>query len=227
MEIETILDIIKSRHSVRAYLDKPIEEETKAVLQTLIDECNTEGGLHIQLVIDEPKAFGRSIMAHYGKFRNVKNYLCLVGNKAEDTEERLGYYGEKIVLKAQELGLNSCWVGLSYNKSNTRYKLNPNEKLYALIAIGYGAEQGKAHKSKAAEQIFPDIDLAPAWFRRGVEYALLAPTALNQQKFKFNLEAGNKVLATTGWGFYAKMDLGIAKYHFELGAGKDFKVNWI
>ena len=60
---------------------------------------------------------------------------------------------------------------------------------------------------------------APDWFLRGVDAALLAPTAMNQQKFMFRLENG-RVSARAGLGFYSKVDLGIAKYHFELGAGK-------
>jgi hypothetical protein len=60
----------------------------------------------------------------------------------------------------------------------------------------------------------------PDWFRRGMEAVLLAPTAVNQQKFTFSLE-GNRVIAKAGLGFYTKIDLGIAKYHFEVGAGRD------
>ena len=44
-------------------------------------------------------------------------------------------------------------------------------------------------------------------------------TAMNQQKFRFTLN-GNQVSAKAGIGFYAKVDLGIVKYHFEVGAGK-------
>lgn len=58
----------------------------------------------------------------------------------------------------------------------------------------------------------------PDWFRSGMEAVQLAPTAMNQQKFRFEL-AGNKVMAASGNGFCTKLDLGIAKYHFEVGAG--------
>ena len=60
----------------------------------------------------------------------------------------------------------------------------------------------------------------PEWFRRGVQAALLAPTAMNQQKFTFTLQ-GDTVSAKAGTGFYSKVDLGIAKYHFEIGAGTE------
>lgn len=58
----------------------------------------------------------------------------------------------------------------------------------------------------------------PDWFSKGMEAALLAPTAMNQQKFYITLENG-KVSAKAGRGFYTKMDLGIVKYHFEVATG--------
>ena len=71
-------------------------------------------------------------------------------------------------------------------------------------------------------------DDSPEWFRHGVEAALLAPTAINQQKFSFELlpaEEGQlpRVVAKRHFSLvgYTQMDLGIAKYHFELGAGTE------
>jgi hypothetical protein len=73
----------------------------------------------------------------------------------------------------------------------------------------------------------------PDWFRGGVEAALLAPTAVNQQKFSFEFlpaEDGQlpRVLAKKGFSLigYTHMDLGIAKYHFEIGAGKE-NFQWV
>ena len=60
----------------------------------------------------------------------------------------------------------------------------------------------------------------PDWFKSGVEAELLAPTAMNQQKFLFSFD-GNRVSAKAGMGFYTKVDLGIVKYHFEVGAGTE------
>lgn len=146
-------EAMKERHSIRQYEDRPLEESVIAEPENEIEACNKESGLYIQLVKDEPKAFD-SFMAHYGKFSGVKNYIAMIGKKGPDLDEKCGYYGERLVLKAQQLGLNTCWV------------------------------------------------------------------AMNQQKFLFTLN-GNKVSAKAGFGFYTKIDLGIAKYHFELGAGSE------
>jgi hypothetical protein len=158
-------------------------------------------------------------MARYGKFKNANNYLALVGKKDAYFEEKSGYYGEKIVLKAQQLGLNTCWVGLNYSKSQSAAAIKPGEKLLLVIAVGYGAAPGVSHPVKPIEAVSSVQGDMPDWFRCGVEAALLAPTAMNQQKFRFALQ-GNSVQATAGTGFYTKVDLGIAKYHFEIGAGQ-------
>jgi hypothetical protein len=49
-----------------------------------------------------------------------------------------------------------------------------------------------------------------------MEAALLAPTAMNQQKFYFELQPNGDVKVTCGKGFYTKLDIGIVKYHFEI-----------
>lgn len=212
-------DIIKKRHSVRSYLDKPLDSEIIRKLQQTIDECNQEGNLHIQLVSNEPKAFD-GFMAHYGNFKGVSNYIALIGPRNKDLEELCGYYGEKLVLTAESLGLNTCWVYMTYRKIKEAFVVEDNEKLVCVIALGYGAESGKPHSSKRLEDVVLVNEDMPDWFVNGVEMALLAPTAMNQQKFEFILD-GNTVLATAGFGVCTKIDLGIVKYHFELGAGKE------
>ena len=107
-------EAIRERHSVRSYLTKAIDGDVKTDLLSFIDQCNQESGLHMQLVTDEPKAFD-GFMAHYGKFSGVTNYIALIGKKGKDLEETCGYYGEKVALKAQQLGLNTCWVALTYS----------------------------------------------------------------------------------------------------------------
>ena len=214
-----LLEALKNRHSVRQYIHKAIDADTLAALQAEIDACNEEGGLNIQLVTDEPKAFD-SFMAHYGKFSGVTSYIALVGKKGEELDEKCGYFGERLVLKAQQLGLNTCWVAMSYKKIPGAFKVNEDEKLTVVIALGYGQTQGVQHKSRPIEQVCNLNADSPAWLRAGAEAALLAPTAMNQQKFKLTYADG-KVTATAGMGFYTKVDLGIVKYHFEVGAGKE------
>ena len=212
-----LLEAVKNRHSVRSYTDKKIEGEVHKQLQQTIDECNRESGLSIQLCINEPNAFN-SMMAHFGKFENVKNYIALVGTKNNDFDEKCGYYGEKIVLKAQQLGLNTCWVAMTYNKGKCAAVAKKDEKLLMVISVGYGVTSGVSHKSKPLNDLCKAEGAMPDWFKKGMEAVQLAPTATNQQKFLLEL-TGTVVKAKALTGFYNKVDLGIVKYHFEIGAG--------
>lgn len=216
-------EAMKNRHSVRSYDERKIEDDVKNELLAFINQCNKESGLHMQLILDEPKAFS-GMMAHYGKFSGVRNYIALIGKKGAGLDEKCGYYGEKVVLKAQQLGLNTCWVAMTYSKIKTAYQVDKGEKLCVVIAVGYGKTQGTAHKIKTAAEVVKSDEALPYWFQQGIECALLAPTAMNQQKFIFSLN-GNKVSAKAGTAFYSKVDLGIVKYHFEIGAGRD-KFSW-
>ncbi|MDO4481990.1 MAG: nitroreductase family protein [Bacillota bacterium] len=214
-----IMEAVKSRHSVRQYEDRPLEPKVIKELQNEIEACCRESGLHIQLVTNEPKAFG-GIMGRSGKFSGVTDYIAMVGKNDENLEEKCGYYGERLVLKAQQLGLNTCWAALSYSKGKAAVSVEEGEKLCLVIAVGYGSSQGVPHKSKSVTEVTRAEGQVPEWFIKGAEAALLAPTAVNQQKFSFELN-GSRVTARPGRGFYTKVDLGIVRYHFEIGAGKE------
>lgn len=211
-----VLEAIKARHSVRSYTDKKIDKDTKDILLNLIEDCNKKGDMNIQLFTEEPKVFN-SFMAKYGKFRNVKNYIAIIGKKGSDLQEKAGYYGEKIVLKAMQMGLNTCWVALSYGKRKGEFIINEDEKLCCVISLGYGENQGIKRKTKSIEELSKVEVEIPNWFRKGMEAVQLAPTAMNQQKFIIKLE-GNTVTAKPLMGVYTKLDIGIIKYHFEIGA---------
>ena len=212
-------EAIKSRHSVRKYKDIPIPEELVAKLNMLIDACNAESGLHIQLITGDPECFD-TLLTHYGMFSNVNNYLALVGPKSLPRLEKLcGYYGQQIVIAAQMMGLNTCWVAGTYSRGKCKADQESGEKIVCVIAIGYGETQGVKHKSKPLSKIcnVPESEM-PVWFKNGVKAAMMAPTAMNQQKFMITLD-GDKAVITAGRGPMTKIDLGIVRYNFEAVSG--------
>ncbi len=213
-----LLQAMQERHSVRIYTGQEIEEEKRMKLNAMIGECNEESGLNIQICYNDPDGF-HSKLAHYGNFRNVNNYIILAGEPSADLQERCGYYGEKIVLEAQMMGLNTCWAALTFNKRKVRRMVPEGNKMVLAIAIGYGETKGVPHKSRALESFMATKGEMPDWFRKGAEAALLAPTAINQQKFKMGIRNGNPVIRIAGMGPYTKVDLGIVKYHFEAASG--------
>lgn len=211
-------EAIQNRHSVRQYTSKKIEGDVLESMEREIDRVNMESGLHVRLVMDDPKAFSGVLAKNLSKFKGVQSYLAIVGPDTKDLEEKAGYYGEQLVLRAQELGLNTCWA-LTAGKKDVKKDLDKGYKDVISIAIGYGEDQGVPHKSKPIEH-FADMKDAPEWFVNGVRSAMLAPTGRNKQNFRFERD-GDKVHLVTGRSAMSKIDEGIVKYHFECGAGKD------
>lgn len=221
-----LVDAIERRHSVRRYLPQDIPQDAIVRLGVEIKKINKESGLNFQMVTKEPNAFN-GFMAKYGKFENVSNYIALIGPKADPKlDEKIGYYGERLVILATVLGLETCWVALTYSKGKCKAQPKKGEKRVCMIALGEAGEnQGVPHKSKDKTAVSNVTDSDPEWFKEGVRLSLLAPTAMNQQKFYLE-RMDNKVKISSKWGPYTKVDLGIVKYHFEIGAGKE-NFEWI
>ena len=213
----TELQAVRERHSVRTYQDKKIESEKIQKLNALIEECNSEGNLHIQLIEDAGNTFNRLLNKFMG-LGSAPSVIACIGKDDDTLDERIGYFGQKIVLYAQMLGLNTCWAG-TYNKKNVNAEVRNGERLAIVIAVGYGVDNGRTRKSKSAEQVVRGgTQGKPEWFMNGVEAALLAPTAVNQQKFEIVLNDDNTAEIIDKGGVLSKIDKGIVKYNFEVGS---------
>lgn len=218
-----IKEAIKARHSVRHYTMQPIPSDLAHNLNQLIASCNAQSGLSIQLILDDPECFD-TLFTHYGMFKNVRNYIAIIGSKSlPGLEELAGYYGQQIVLAAQMMGLNTCWVAGTYGRSKCKAVRKPGEKIVCVIAIGYGENAGSKHRSKPLSKLcdVAEADM-PVWFKNGVKAAMMAPTAMNQQNFFISLKNGEPII-TAGRRAMAKIDLGIVKYNFEAASGHKCK----
>ena len=209
------VEAIRARHSVRNYRPEKIEEEKVALLKEKIRELNGRGNLNMQFIEDAGKTFNKLLNKFMG-LGSAPSVIACVGKDIDNLDQRVGYFGEQLVLYAQSIGLNTCWAG-PFNKENIGAEVLDDERLVIAIAIGYGADQGRPHKSKTAEQVSEAAGERPDWFERGVEMALLAPTAINQQKFLIKLNADESVEFIDKGGVLSQIDLGIVKYHFEVG----------
>lgn len=212
----TELEAIAARHSVRAYQSRSIEAEKAEQLKRLIDEVNAEGNLHLQFLEDAGNTFQR-ILSRVMGLGSAPSVIACVGPEDDTLEERIGFWGEKVVLAAQCLGLNTCWAG-TFQKNGVPAEVKAGERLVIVIAVGYGENPGKQRKSKTAEQVSSVNGERPAWFDYAVELALRAPTAINQQNFEIRLNADGSVDFTDKGGPFSKVDLGIVRYHFTVGA---------
>lgn len=215
----TLEEAMRSRHTVRRYTDQRLPGDVLEGLRNRIRDNNEKYGLAMSLVTENTEAFGPVLRLFLAK--GVRNYVILAGRDRPGLEEDLGYCGADVMLFAQTLGLNSWWVGGTYSRKGVGRNAAPEaEKLLGLIALGYGASQGVPHKSKKPEDVAAYEGEAPEWFTKGVKALLLAPTALNKQAFTLRGE-GRRVSLSCDNGIFSGVDLGIGKYHFELGAGKE------
>lgn len=215
------IDAIKERHSVRNYEAKKIEADKVEKIRAKIEELNKEGNLHLRFMEDAGKTYNKLFNKVAG-LGSAPSVIACVGIDDETLEQRVGYYGEKLVLFIQELGLNTCWAG-TFNQKNIGAEVKDNEKLVISIAVGYGKDKGKPHKSKSPEQVIEAKGDRPYWFNKGVDMALLAPTAINQQKFLIRLNDDESVDFVDKGGIFSQVDLGIVMCHFEIGAEKEVK----
>lgn len=220
----TIKEAVKQRHMVRKFTDKPIPADLAELLNARIAENNAAHGLNLKLVTGNSDGIGG--MAKMLLTKTVHSYIVLAGKDRADLDEKLGYCGADLCLYAQTLGLNTWWVGGMFSGKGAMKHLETKDvRVNGVIAIGYGQTQGVPHKSKTAAEISQYNGAAPQWFLDGVEALLCAPTALNKQPYMVRGD-GDRVSLTAGEGHFAGIDLGIGKYHFEVGAGKD-NFRWI
>ena len=217
------MELMRARHSVRKYTARKIEPEKVAQLQSEIRAINEESGLFFAVVTENEGVF-KAGQPSYGSFSGCRNFFLLFGEKK--AAEKVGYFGERLVLFAQSLGLNTCWCALTFEKKAIPVAAPQGMKLFIVVALGYGETQGTPHKNKPMEKLARITDRTPDWFRQGMEAAVLAPTAVNQQRFHFEQTGERGVRAKALLGPCSRIDLGIVKYHFEQGAGKQ-NFDWV
>lgn len=217
----TLKEAAEQRHTVRKYTDKKLPADMIEKLTERIGGCNEKYGLSMKLITENTDALGAAVRLVMSK--GVRNYIVLAGKNAPDTDEKLGYCGADIMLFAQTLGLNSWWIGGTFSRSGVRKNIPESEaeKIIGVIVVGFGTSHGVPHKPKSSETVSSYDGTVPQWFANGVKTALLAPTALNKQAFFIKGSSSDVKIIYNGGGIFAGTDLGIVKYHFELGAGKE------
>ena len=238
-----LIDAINIRTSIRSYDPDPSDDDTARQLDMTIDAVNMLADAHIQLVRDQPAVFADANAS--GHLNNAANYLAVVGPKDDGARERAGFYTERVVLAATLRGLGTCWVGGSWDRSKAarHCRLSAGEELYLGVVIGYPerhfdrmaksytelAAMRDAHReSKTYEQFTAPMSdearaAAPDWFKAGVQAAMKAPSAMNRQPIVFSYNPDDDTAAAmidpNVESGQALNDLGIAKLHFQIGAG--------
>lgn len=242
------VETIRERHSVREYDGKPLSRAEFDALGAVVRECTRESSLDIQLVGDNPEVF--NVIARFGLIRGCCTHVAFVvdDTKAGDAtsganaaangateadcvemrgawrtavDEAIGYWGQKIVLAAQDMGLNTCWCALC-SRRKSRAVVAPGKKIRLIIAVGHGKTQGFSRKTKSVEALSSvECAKASAWFAAAMEAAQLAPTAMNNQNFKITLLSdGKTVRIDAPQSGLNVIDEGIVRCNFEIAANE-------
>lgn len=229
-----IIEAMEKRISCRAFTNQPIEQETIDALSAEIACINEESGLHFQLF--GPREDGTAIDMSPQMFAgNPPWYAALVGKKGPIEEEKLGYYGERLVLLAVSMGLSTCWVASTYDHDTVRAEVSEGEQLHDVIPLGYAPAKmplkqrtiraGIRKRSKGRDDLFRGpypVASAPEWVQACIESVWRGPSAINEQPVVFVQDAPDSPIRAELSRVKSGMeytDLGIAKYHFEVTAG--------
>lgn len=229
MNITEAMEIRKSR---RSYLGTPLERSKAALLKSRIDEYNHRSELTIRFVENGSAAFA-GIRKSYGMFKGVRSLFIMKGPATDPhLKEKIGYYGELLILEATALGLGTCWVGGTFDASGIRKR--PDEELVCVITVGNVPDeetfrekmiQKAVHrKSKSIGQMSEVIGEMPLWMKRGMKAVQKAPSTRNTQKVLFLYKAGVLRASVPDTYRFDLVDLGIAKLHFQLAAGGKFEL---
>lgn len=220
---------IEIRVSRRKYLPTTIDTTLVEKITKSINEYNQKENLNMQLVLNNGEAFN-DFKKSYGLISGAQNYIALVGKQRdENSKEKLGYYGELLILEATKMGLGTCWVGGTFDKEACACEVNSDERLDCIIAIGNIEKnlsikenlirKASHFKSKPVKELYKSDVTPPNRFMDGIAFVQKAPSAINKMPYIFQYSNGTTSVSITGTTGYESIDLGIAKLHFEIGAG--------
>jgi len=224
----TTLEAVNIRRSRRNYVSTPIEKDVVEKLRASMEQYNNTANLSMQLILNNPEAFN-GLSKSYGLFSGVSKYMALVGQRSdENLKEKFGYYGEKLVIEATQLGLGTCWVGGTFDKKSCVCEVQKGEAFYCVIAIGNTVSElsfkekliAKVihRKTKSVDELYEADGEVPEWFLKGMQAVQRAPSAVNKQPVTFYFKNGIVSAAVKDISAYQPIDMGIAKLHFEIGA---------
>lgn len=217
--MKSVLDTIKKRHSVRHYAEKEIKKDTLQTIKRGLDENKTGPfGVEVRFDIVDATDYEQAELKNlgtYGMIKGARVYVAGVVKKGERAMEDFGYCMEKNVLMLTDLGVATCWIGGSLNRSVFASKMNAatDELLPGITPIGYpsgkktfaesmmaatSAVAGNKIRRKKPEELFFDKSFdTPLMLNTCGQYATVldavrvAPSAMNGQPWRIIRDSDN------------------------------------
>jgi nitroreductase len=230
---------INTRRSVRTFDGRRVDP---SILDAMRDFCGGLPGEAVArvAVLDHapPDLFTGLIVGSYGRVVGAPSALLVIGRPEErGVQESMGYLGEATLLQATALSLGTCWVAGSFDRkvASRLADLGPDERIFATSPLGYPGQRPRrderllkaivrAKHRRPVGEIAPGFNEErwPAWAAEGVRLARIAPSAVNRQPWRFDLEPDSVTVSVVQRGAEGSvsrlLDAGIAMLHFEVGA---------
>lgn len=233
--MKTAYDAMMKRYSCRAFQKELLAPEIRAQLSGKIEELNRESGLHFQLFCSDDISKPAALLSDSMFSGDCYAFAALVGPEQIEASEPLGYYGEALVIFAEQLGLGTCWVASTYDPDSISVEIPAGEKLWIIIPLGKAAEQPPRQKEIRAKirsrdralDSFVESDVpflaVPSWIQKGADAILAGPSAVNQQPVNLVWKDGVLTMKLIREGHHLHYcDMGIAKKQFEISAAASY-----
>lgn len=225
-------DTIKKRVSCRTYKNVPIKEADRQKLRDFIlTNIQEPFGNKVRFELIDLAGKERDEMttlATYGIIRGASTFVVGAVTKGNRAMEDYGYCMEKIILVATHLGLGTCWLGGTFNRSASASRINKrdDEVIPAITPLGYPNDKksikdsairffARANSRKPWEKLFFCGDTqSPLERNTGDAYLLaldcvrIGPSASNRQPWRIIKEKDNDV-----YHFYISRTPGYAKMY--------------
>jgi hypothetical protein len=256
----SIIETIKERISCRTYGDRPIEPDKTETLKTFLKE-NTSSpfGSEIRFQLLDFTELGMSetrMRGTYGVIKGTRQFMAGAVRNRPKAMEDYGYCMEKNILKATSLGLGTCWLGGTFNRTGFAEKMNlaDSELLPAVSPVGYSSDRRSlvdrffrfsagSDKRKSWHELFFDGSIdnplqekSAGPYETALACLRIGPSASNMQPwriikdnnmFHFYLKRTRGYNSVLGDIKLQNMDMGIAMCHFELSsAALGLRGNW-
>lgn len=156
--------LIMNGKSVRNFKETPVEAEKLSEIEKFIADCKK---LVPEIKI-EPKFFAGEdaykrlygIAGYQGVMIESPNYLVLLSEDHPQYIENAGYVGERAILKARDLGVDSCWVSYSdANMVKSVLGIDSEKEVVALIALGYASSEKKVEVATKVGDNYSQVKL--------------------------------------------------------------------
>ncbi|MHA1884524.1 MAG: nitroreductase family protein [Promethearchaeota archaeon] len=260
-----IIDIIQERKSHRTYSGNPLERDLREKVINLLETHNIRSPFSqyagksrftlISIPDFDPKE--KKKIGTYGIIKGAQDFIVGTVEKSQYSREHFGYILETIILAMTDIGLGTCWLGGTFNRSLFSEKINcsPNEILPAISPIGYIIQKSvrekiirsvaKADKRLPWERLYFEGNLSVPMtktqlgkYATVLEMIQIGPSAGNKQPWRIVKETDKNIFHFYStnpkngrflkYDKFRPLDIGISVCHFNLTAEElSLKGNWV